>query len=82
MLAQGASIDSSGTDCGGSACLVTTPTWNPAGSGGPTVCSTSPNNFAGCTVEVQVSYNFNFLAPFVHSSVVTMSSTSEMVIAH
>jgi Flp pilus assembly protein TadG len=81
MLAQGASIDSSGTDCGGSACLVTTPTWNPAGSGGPTVCSTTPKA-PGCTVEVHVSYKFNFLAPFVHSSVVTMSSTSEMVIAH
>jgi Flp pilus assembly protein TadG len=81
MLAQGADIDSSGTDCGGSACLVTTPTWNPAGSGGPTVCATT-TNAPGCTVEVQVQYNFNFLAPFVHSSVVTMSSTSEMVIAH
>lgn len=81
MLAQGASIDSGSTDCGGSACLVTTPTWNPAGAGGPTICSTT-TNAPGCTVEVQVQYNFNFLAPFVHSSVVTMSSTSEMIIAH
>ena len=81
MLAQGASIDSSGTDCGGSACLVTNPTWSPAGSNDPPGCATVNNN-PGCTVEVQVQYNFNFLVPFVHSSSVTMSSTSEMIIAH
>jgi len=81
MLAQVANINTSSTGCGGSACLVTTPTWNPAGSNGPTICSTT-NNAAGCTVEVQVSYNFNFLVPFVHSSSVTMSSTSEMIISH
>ncbi len=81
MLAQAASIDSSGSDCGGSACLVTTPTWNPSGSGGPTTCSTT-TNAPGCTVQVKVSYNFNFLMPFVHSSSITMSSTSEMIIAH
>jgi len=81
MLAQVANINTSSTGCGGSACLVTTPTWNPAGSNGPTICSTT-NNAQGCTVEVQVSYNFNFLVPFVHRGTVTMSSTSEMIIAH
>jgi Flp pilus assembly protein TadG len=90
MLAQGASIDTSSTDCGGSACLTTTPTWNPAGSNGPAVCSGSVGppvvvadpKAPGCTVEVQVSYNFNFLVPLVRSTSITMSSTSEMVISH
>jgi len=73
---------------GNSSCLTTTPTWNPAGSNGPTICSTAVNgsgptpNYPGCTVDVQVSYSFNFLFPLVHISPVTLSSTSEMVIVH
>jgi len=39
-------------------------------------------NYPGCTVEVQVSYPFNFLYPFVQNATITLSSTSEMVIAH
>ncbi|HEV2388219.1 MAG TPA: TadE family protein [Candidatus Acidoferrales bacterium] len=39
-------------------------------------------NYPGCTVEVQVSYPFNFLYSLVHSGAITLSSTSEMVIAH
>jgi Flp pilus assembly protein TadG len=50
-------------------------------------CPASPpsctdSNGAGCTVQVQISYNFNFLVPFVHSGAVTMSSSSQMIIAH
>jgi Flp pilus assembly protein TadG len=80
-LAVPAGINTSSTGCGGSACLTTTPTWNPAGSNGPTICSTTVN-YPGCTVEVQVSYSFNFLFTLVHTSPVTLSSTSEMVIVH
>jgi Flp pilus assembly protein TadG len=85
MLAVPAGINTSSTGCGGSACLTTTPTWNPAGSNGPTICTAAVSgvpNYPGCTVEVQVSYSFNFLFPLVHTSPVTLSSTSEMVIVH
>jgi Flp pilus assembly protein TadG len=80
-LAIPAGINTSSTGCGGSACLTTTPTWNPAGSNGPATCSAFNNN-PGCTVEVQVSYNFSFLFPLVYKNSITLSSTSEMVIAH
>lgn len=51
------------------------------------VCSASPPsctviNGPGCTVSVTVSYNLNFLVPFVHSGTVALSSNSSMIIAH
>ena len=46
----------------------------------PPSCTNS--NGPGCTVSVNVSYNLNFLAPFIHSTTVTLSSTSQMIIAH
>jgi hypothetical protein len=83
MLAQGASIDSSATDCGGSPCLVTTATWQaPQWTDLSQTPCAAPLTSPGCEVQVQVRYNFNFLVPFVHSSSVTMSSTSQMIIAH
>jgi Flp pilus assembly protein TadG len=62
----------------------------PACPNTPTFCSQAvtgyPNspypNYPGCTVEVQVSYQFSFLFPLVHISPITLSSTSEMVIVH
>ncbi len=53
----------------------------PLNADSPAVCGTTENS-PGCTVQVQVSYNFNFLVPFVHSSAITLSSTSQMIIAH
>lgn len=47
----------------------------------PAQCATTVNA-PGCTVQVQVSYNFPFLVPIVQSGSIPMSSTSEMVIAH
>jgi Flp pilus assembly protein TadG len=47
--------------------------------GSPASC---PSNNDGCTVEVHVQYVFNFVAPIISTATVTMSSTSEMVIAH
>jgi Flp pilus assembly protein TadG len=82
MLAMPAGINTSSTGCGGSACLTTTPTW-PVQTNGPASCSTAGHeNDPGCTVQIQVSYSFNFLLPLVHISPVTLSSTSEMVIVH
>lgn len=49
-------------------------------------CSASPVactlNQPGCDVQVQLSYNFNFLVPVVRGSSITLSSSSEMVISH
>lgn len=50
-----------------------------APTGSPSSC---PSNNDGCTVEVEVQYKFNFVAPIISTATVTMSSTSEMVIAH
>jgi Flp pilus assembly protein TadG len=93
-LAIPAGINTSSTGCGStgnSACLTTTATW-PVPTPESSFCtanSTAPGcicyttaNYPGCTVEVQVSYSFNFLFPLVHISPVTLSSTSEMVIVH
>lgn len=60
--------------------ITTTPGWT-APTGSPTICATTIN-YPGCTVEVTVSYKFNFIAPIVWANSVTLSSTSEMVIAH
>jgi Flp pilus assembly protein TadG len=67
--------------------ITTTSSW-PVQASGPTICKNAVSgvgpypNYPGCTVEVQVSYSFSFLVPLVHSGAVTLSSTSEMVIAH
>lgn len=60
--------------------LTTTPTW-PVQVSGPTICSTT-KNAPGCTVKVEVSYNFNFIFPLLPTSPLTLSSSSEMIIAH
>lgn len=63
----------------GTTCTRTDP---PTPSGcTPPVCSTT-QNAPGCTVQVEVQYVFNFLVPLVRSSSITMTSTSQMVIAH
>lgn len=51
--------------------ITVTPTWIPAGCKKP-----------GCTVEVQVSYNFHFILPLISTATFPLSSTSEMVIVH
>jgi Flp pilus assembly protein TadG len=69
--------------------ITTTVTW-PAQTDGPTICNTAETgysgspypNYPGCTVQVKVSYQFSFLYPFIHKGSITLSSTSQMVIAH
>lgn len=52
-------------------------------AGTPSNCSVAnQSNFPGCTVEVQISYRFNFLTPLVSATPITLTSTSQMVIAH
>jgi Flp pilus assembly protein TadG len=60
--------------------VTVTPTW----PGTSTFCLASAGKGPSCPVEVQVSYNYNFLFPLIQRKMgaVTLSSTSEMVIAH
>jgi Flp pilus assembly protein TadG len=55
--------------------LTTFPSWPGSGT-----CAGLNN--PGCPVEVQVSYNFTFLVPFVRSSKLKLSSSSKMIIVH
>jgi Flp pilus assembly protein TadG len=57
--------------------ITTTASWpdTPAGCG-------ATANSPGCPVQVKVSYDFNFLFPNVYAGDITLSSTSQMVIAH
>lgn len=67
--------------------LTITPSWT-HDAGSPAICTTAVNglaatqNYQGCTVVVTVSYPYTFIFPFIKTGSITMSSTSEMVIAH
>jgi len=56
--------------------VTTTPSWPGSGA----LCSVVNN--PGCPVEVQVSYNFTFVVPFIRTTPLTLSSSSEMIIVH
>jgi Flp pilus assembly protein TadG len=56
--------------------LTTTPSWPGTG----TVCAVANN--PGCPVQVEVSYQFTFVVPFIRSTPLTLSSSSEMTILH
>lgn len=42
----------------------------------------NPSDAPGCPVQVQVSYQFNFLVPLVHNGSINLSSSSEAIISH
>jgi len=50
----------------------------PPGKANP--CTKFPKN-PGCAVQVQVTYNFKFVLPFLPASTYRMKSTSEMIIS-
>ena len=62
--------------------LTVTTSWpGTAPSGAATACSTGNGvNSPGCLVQVQVSYPYKFMFPFLPKSTYTISSTSAMVI--
>ena len=66
-----------------SSSVSVTTTWPgtaPAGATG--ACNTTNGiNSPGCLVQVQVSYPFRFILPFLPSATTTLQSTSVMVIA-
>jgi Flp pilus assembly protein TadG len=45
------------------------------------VCAAT-SNAPGCAVKVQVSYNFSFILPLIHTNAITVSSSSQMLISH
>ena len=59
--------------------LAVTSKWLPP-PGNPASCFGPPNN-PGCAVQVQVTYNFKFILPFLPKSTYSMRSTSEMIIS-
>ncbi|HXW54805.1 MAG TPA: TadE/TadG family type IV pilus assembly protein [Candidatus Cybelea sp.] len=67
--------------------LTTTANWT-SNADSPAVCTQAVGgigpyeNYPGCTVQVQVRYQFTFLFPLVSNKTLTLSGTSEMVIAH
>lgn len=58
--------------------VTTTASWPGTG---PSTCSTTVNA-PGCPVEVQISYNFTFIVPFIRAAPLTISSSSETIIVH
>ena len=59
--------------------LSVTAAWvAPPGNAG--TCQAFPKN-PGCAVQVQVTYNFKFILPFLPKSTFPMKSTSEMIIS-
>jgi Flp pilus assembly protein TadG len=48
---------------------------------GSAACPGGGNN-PGCPVQVQLSYQFNFVVPFISTDPLTLSSSSEMTILH
>jgi Flp pilus assembly protein TadG len=49
----------------------------------PSTCAlANQQHRPGCTVEVTVTYNYNFILPLIRSSAINMSSTSDMIISH
>ena len=63
--------------------LTVTTTWPGTNPDGTTAGCTTNTNSPGCYVEVQVSYPYKFVFPFLPSSATTwtISSTSEIVIS-
>jgi Flp pilus assembly protein TadG len=73
-----ASIVPPGIDSSPQALSVTAAWVAPPGKVG--TCNVFPNN-PGCAVQVQVTYNFKFILPFLPKSTYAMKSTSEMIIS-
>jgi len=57
--------------------LTTTASWSGTGPN----CLNDTHS-PGCPVEVKVSYQFKFVVPFIRSTPLTLSSSSEMIIVH
>ena len=70
-------LSASSVTCGGALVSVCA-SWPGDGS---SWCTSNPKN-PGCPVQVQVSYNLTFISTLVHRTSITLSSSSQMIIAH
>jgi Flp pilus assembly protein TadG len=71
------------TPMGIDASQLTVTVSHPVQTDSPAACATQATQTStGCTVEVRVSYPFNFVFPFIRSTSLALSSTSEMIIVH
>ncbi len=61
--------------------LLVNTTWPGTTVKGTDCSATNVNNTPGCVVNVQVSYTFNFVLPFLPKNSLLLSSTSKVVIA-
>jgi Flp pilus assembly protein TadG len=62
--------------------LKVTTTWSgtaPSGSSG-TCITTSGKNSPGCLVSVKVTYTFNYVAPFMPKTTLSLTSTSQSIV--
>jgi len=77
------SIDSNYITANMAVCGVTSTICSPAITTAPAECNTvATANKPGCTVQVTVNYSYNFMFPLIQTTPISMSSTSDMVIAH
>ena len=77
------SIDSTYISANMTVCGVANTICSPAISTAPAVCNVAATaNQPGCPVQVTVNYSYNFIFPLLRTSPISMSSTSDMVIAH
>lgn len=68
----------------GASKIVATPSWpQETASGSSTGCSTTGTQAdQGCIVKVAVSYQFQFILPFLPNSGISMKASSEQVISY
>lgn len=57
-------------------------TWSNSSLNCPALGAGVPSNKPGCIAQVTVSYPFSFMLPWVPNTTITMSSTSQMIIAN
>jgi Flp pilus assembly protein TadG len=64
------------TPMGNSSYLSVATTWTGKTPAGSTCTNQNGNNSPGCVVQVKVSYNFNFVLPFLPKNTLLLTSTS------
>jgi Flp pilus assembly protein TadG len=82
--ATGANVTSfvkSITPIGNANALTVTTTWTGKKPSGTACSGTNGNNSPGCVVQVQVSYNFSFVTPFMPRNVLNLTSSAAMAIS-
>ena len=68
------------TPMGSASDLTVTTTWTGKTPSGGTCSAKGINNSPGCVVQVQVSYSFNFVLPFLPKNTLPLTSTSSVAI--